>query len=162
MDVIDRMLEHDRWATTQLLDVCRGLTDEQLDEPFDVGHQTLRATLSHIVINIGFWTGLMLGQPVDDASPSDQSLAELIDRHGRAYDAFAEAARRFRDEGRLDETFIDHYDVAKSMAGTIIHVVQHNLEHRTEALHILQRLGVPDVPEVDHGLWDYETLAAGV
>lgn len=159
MDLIDRMLEHDRWATTQLLDVCRGLSDEQLDQPFDVGLGTLRATFAHMIINIEFWTGLMIGQPVDYAPPSDQPLAALIDRHERAYADFAARSRQFRDDGRLDDTYVDHYDVHKTMGGTIIHVVQHNVEHRTEALHILVRLGVPEPPEVDHGLWDYMTLA---
>ena len=28
-------------------------------------------------------------------------------------------------------------------------------EHRTEVLHILDRLGVPDLPEVDLGVWDH-------
>jgi uncharacterized damage-inducible protein DinB len=158
MDLIDRMLEHDRWATTQLLDVSRGLTDAQLDEPFDVGLRTLRATFAHMIINIEFWTGLMTGKPVDYVPPSDLSLAALIDRHERAHAAFAAASRRFRDEGRLDDTYIDHYDVAKTMGGTVIHVVQHNVEHRAEAVHILARLGVPGI-EVDHGLWDYKTLA---
>jgi uncharacterized damage-inducible protein DinB len=155
MDLIDRMLEHDRWATNTLLEVCRGLTDDQLDQPLDIGHRTLRATFAHFVINIEFWTGLMIGRPVEYAPPNDASIAELFDRHKRAYDAFADLSRRLRDEGRLEETYVDHYEVRKSMAGTILHVVLHNEGHRTEALHILARLGVPDLPEVDHGLWDY-------
>jgi hypothetical protein len=36
MDLLDRLFEHDRWTTAQLLDLCRPLTDEQLDHPFDV------------------------------------------------------------------------------------------------------------------------------
>lgn len=31
-------------------------------------------------------------------------------------------------------------------------------EHRTEVQHMLVRLGVADVPEVDPGAWDYELL----
>ena len=155
MDLIDRMLEHDLWATNTLLEVCRGLIDDQLDQPFDIGHRTLRGTFAHIVINIEFWTGLMIGRPVDYAQPNDASIAELFDRHKRAYDVFADLSQRLRDEGRLEETYVDHYEVRKSMAGTILHVVLHNEGHRTEALHILARMGVPDLPEVDHGLWDY-------
>ena len=83
-------------------------------------------------------------------------MAALIDRHERYYATFATLARQFRDQQRLDETFIDHYDARKSIGGTILHVVLHNAEHRTEAVHILERLGLPDLPEVDHGLWDYK------
>jgi hypothetical protein len=39
--------------------------------------------------------------------------------------------------------------------GAIVHVILHNAEHRPEVLHILQRLGMAELPEVDHGLWDF-------
>ena len=157
MDLLDRLLEHDHWATAQLLDRSRNLTDAQLDQQFDIGHRTLRETFEHLIVNIAFWTSLMTGQPVDEQRV-DRSLAALIDRHQRFYATFATLARQFRDEQRLNDTFIDHYDARKSFGGTILHVVLHNAEHRTEALHILERLEVPDLPEVDHGLWDYELL----
>ena len=154
MDLLDRLLAHDQWATTQLLDVSRDLTDAQLDQRFDIGLGSVRATFEHMVVNIQFWTGLMTGQPVDPR-PDDHSLAALTALHGGAHATFATLARQIRDEQRLDETFIDHYEVRKSLGGTILHLVLHNAEHRIEALHILARLGVPDLPEIDLGLWDY-------
>ena len=154
MDLLDRLLGHDHWATARLLDLSRDLTDEQLDQPFDIGHRTLRATFGHIVYNVGFWTALMTGTPVE-AERDDWSVAELIELHERSYSAFASLARELRDEQRLDDTFVDHYAVDKSFGGTILHVVLHNAEHRTEAVHILARLSMSDPPEVDHGLWDY-------
>jgi uncharacterized damage-inducible protein DinB len=157
MDLLDRLLDHDRWATAQLLDLSRNLTDAQLDQEFDIGHRTLRDTFEHMIFNIAFWTALMTEQPVDEQR-DDRSLAALIDRHERDYATFSTLARQFRDEQRLEETYIDHYDARKSFGGTILHVVLHNAEHRTEAVHILERLGVPNLPEVDHGLWDYELL----
>jgi uncharacterized damage-inducible protein DinB len=155
LDLLDRLLEHDRWATDQLLDLSRGLTDAQLDQEFDVGHRSLRATFEHMIVNIAFWTALMDERPVD-APQEDHSLAALSERHERSYATFATLARQLRDEQRLDETFVDHYAARKSFGGTIIHVVLHNAEHRTEALHILERLGLSEVPEVDPGLWDYQ------
>ena len=157
MDLLDRLLEHDQWATNRLLVLSSNLTEAQLDQEFDIGHRTLRDTFEHIIVNIGFWTGLMTEQPVHEQH-DDRSVAALIDRHQRYYSSFASLARQFRDEQRLDETFIDHYDARKSFGGTILHVVLHNAEHRTEAVHILERLEVPDVPAVDHGLWDYKLL----
>jgi len=147
-------LEHDRWATNQLLGVSRGLTDAQLDQPFDIGHRTLRATFEHMISNVEFWTGLMAGQPVD-AQRDDSSWAALIDRQDNSYAAFATLARLARDDERLDDTFVDHFGSRMTFGGAIIHVVLHNAEHRTEALHILERLHVTDLPEVDHGLWDF-------
>jgi uncharacterized damage-inducible protein DinB len=160
MDVIDFLLNHDYWATEQLLQASNGLTDAQLDQEFDIGHRTLRETFGHMIFNISFWNALLTGQPDEegysaDIQPDDRSLAALTDYHKRVHAAFAETARRLRDEGRLGETFADHYNVRKSFGGTIVMLVGHNTEHRTEVLHILQRLGVPDLPEVDAGAWDY-------
>ena len=160
MDLLDLLLDHDHWATRRLLEVSGGLTDAQLDQEFDIGHRTLRATFGHMIFNVPFWTAFLAGQPADggysaDAQPDDRSLAALIDHHERSYAAFASLARRLRDERRLGDTFVDHYAVRKSFGGTILMVVEHNTEHRSEALHILERLGVPDLPEVDLGVWDY-------
>jgi uncharacterized damage-inducible protein DinB len=66
MELIDRLLEHDRWATAQLLEACQGLTGAQLDQEFDIGHRTLRATLDHAFYNVEVWTRLMAGQSTDD------------------------------------------------------------------------------------------------
>jgi uncharacterized damage-inducible protein DinB len=158
MDLLDRLLDHDRWATNTLLDVSRGLTNAQLDQEFDVGHRTLRATFAHMIPNVGFWTGLMNGHPVAEEEAGGWSIEELIARHEHDYDAFARLARQLRDEERLVEIYVDHYEVRKSMAGTILMVVEHNEWHRGEASHILARLGLPEVPEVDLGVWDYYQL----
>ena len=160
LDLLDLMLDHDRWATGELLAVSRSLTDAQLDREFDVGHRTLRETFGHMIFNVPFWTAFLAGRTPDgehssDDQPDDRSLPALTDHHVRTYDAFTGVARQLRDEGRLADTFVDHYAVRKSFGGTVLLVVQHNVEHRAEALHILQRLGVPDLPEVDLGVWDY-------
>jgi uncharacterized damage-inducible protein DinB len=160
MDLLDLLLDHDHWATARLLDASGVLTDAQLDREFDLGHRTLRETFGHLIFNVPFWTAFLAGRPLDegysaDAQPEDRSLAALSDHHERVYAVFAAVARRLRDEGRLGETFLDHYGVRKSVGGTILMVVEHNAEHRTEVLHILARLGVADPPEVDLGVWDY-------
>ncbi len=154
MDLLDRLLEHDRWATGQLLEVSRNLTDEQLVQTFDIGHGTLLATFGHMVFNVEVWTEAIIGEPVQ-AKRSDDSLAELIERHTYALATFAAVARQMRDEQRLDDTFVDDFGAPMTYGGAMLHVILHEAEHRAEALHILQRLGVSDLPEIDHGLWDF-------
>ncbi|MDP9354920.1 MAG: DinB family protein [Chloroflexota bacterium] len=156
MELLDRLLGHDHWATARLLDLSRGLTDAQLDQPFDIGHRTLRATFEHMIFNVEFWTASMAEQPVD-AQREDRSLAALVDRHERSHATFT---RRIRDEQHLDDTFVDHFGGRMTFGGAIIHVVLHDAEHRPEVLHILERLGVPNLPEVDHGLWDQTARSA--
>lgn len=157
MDVLDRLLDHDLWGTTQLLELSRGLSDAQFDQDFDIGNRTLRGSFDHVILNTDFWTGLMLGQPIDyKRDPS--SLETLFTDHERSHAAFAALARRIRDEGRLEDTFTDHYESQMTYGGAILHVILHNAEHRTEIVHIFARLGVPELAqvEVDHGLWDFK------
>ncbi|MCC6790341.1 MAG: DinB family protein [Thermomicrobiales bacterium] len=154
MELLDRLLEHDRWGTATLLVRSRSLTGDQLDQRFDIGHESILTTFNHVIYYTGFWTGVMAGEPVEEER-TDRTVAALIDRHERVYAAFAALARRVRDEERLDETFTDHFGEQMTFGGGILHVVFHNAEHRTEIVHIMQRLGLPEVPEVDHGLFDF-------
>ena len=47
------------------------------------------------------------------------------------------------------------FDAAKTFVGAIVHVVFNNEGHRTEAVHVLQRLGLADLPKVDHALGNF-------
>ncbi len=100
-----------------------------------------------MIFVVDFWTGWMTGQPGTTEREGRRSIAGLGDYHERFYAAFAAFARRVRDEQRLDDTFLDHNAWRKTLGGTIIHVIHHNAQHRGEARHILECLGVP-------GLWD--------
>jgi uncharacterized damage-inducible protein DinB len=160
VDLLDCILGHDEWATTQLLELSRDLPDAQLDQPFDIGHRTLRETFDHMIYVIDFWTSLMAGQPAEHDRTTqhyDRSIPALIERHERFHATFASFARRARDEQRLDDTFIDHYAIRQSVGSTIIQVTLHNAQHRSEARHILERLGVPDLWDYDPQEWEHVT-----
>ncbi len=154
MDLLERTLGHDRWTTERLLTLSQDLSDAQLDREFDVGHRTLRNTFDHMILNVEFWTGLMVAKPIAD-EPERASVADMRTRHARSHDQFANVARDLVASGRLDETFIDHYSVRRSFGATILHVVLHNAQHRSEGLHILQRLGLTDLPDGDPQEWEY-------
>lgn len=154
MDMFERMLGFDRWTTARFLEMSRGLTDAQLDQEFDIGHRTLRATFDHINAMLDYWTTAMLGEPAAPDS-EDRSLDALIARHELEYDRFAALARRLVDEDRLDETYLDHYDYPQSFGATILHLTIHNAGHRSEILHIFARLGLQDLPEADPTEWEH-------
>lgn len=152
MDLLDRILGHDHWATAQLLERCAPLTDAQLDQEFDIGHRTLRETLDHMIYVLDFWPGWMEGRAVEHDRTTlqyDRSIASLSERFERFSENFASIARRVQREGRLDDTFIDHFEVRQSLGATILQVYTHNCQHRSEVRHMLERLGLTD-------LWDYD------
>lgn len=167
MDLLDRLLAHDAWTTRQLLLRSRDLTDAHLDRRFDIGHETLRRTFAHIIGNMEVWTGLLRERPtrprIAPAAASD-SIPSLLARLDAIAPEFASVARRMRDEGRYDAHFTDVLDDPprqKTFGGTIAHLITHSMQHRSEALHILKRLGVPDLPEGDVLSWE-ETADHGL
>lgn len=160
MDILDRLLGHDAWTTQQLLLRCRGLTDEQLDREFDLGHRTLRRTLLHVVWNMEAWTDLIAGQPVRPNTADDpvgRSVDGLLRRLEVGAAELAAVATRLAREGRLDELWVDYLDTPptqKSYGGAIVHVATHGMHHRAQVLYMMRRLGVQDLIEGDVLSWE--------
>jgi uncharacterized damage-inducible protein DinB len=155
MDILQRLLDHDRWATTQLLARAATLTDDQLSQAFDIGHRTVRDTIEHIIDAREKWTALMT-RIAPPQHPADRPIAYQAERFAGAHAAFAALARQARDEGRLDDTFPDAYGIEATYGSGILQNILHAEGHRNEAVHILTRLGLPpDDLEFDYGLWDF-------
>ena len=160
MDLLDRLLGHDRWTTAQLLERCRELKPEQSTRSFDLGHQTLAATFQHMLGNVRVWTDLMAERPVQPSSDDALTTVDaLLAAWQRVYTDFATQARRIADESRWDATYIDVLDDPprpKSFGGTIAHVITHNMHHRGEIIHMLARLGLEQVLEGDVLSWEQQ------
>ncbi|MCA9860802.1 MAG: DinB family protein [Thermomicrobiales bacterium] len=153
MDLLERLLAHDRWATNTLFDACEPLTDEQFGRSFDIGHENIHTTFAHIIGNVLYWTDSMKGIDID--RDQDWSRGNLRSLFEQVYGDFEQFALAVRDAGRLDETFTDSWDQPQSYGAAILHVILHDDEHRQEILHILNRLEIENVPEIDHALWDF-------
>lgn len=161
MDLLDRLLANDRWNTGRILQLSRGLSESEFNQPFDVGHQTLGATLEHMIFSLEVWAAAMAGEPMPDQT-AESSPEAWSDRHERAAASFAALARQLSDQQRLDDTFLDPWIEAatpRTFGTTIVHVLLHNAQHRNEALHILQRLGVANLPDGDPKEWEEATQA---
>ena len=53
-DLLDHKRGQDEWTTAKLIALSQGLTDAQLDQDFDIGHRTLRATFDHMILSTEF------------------------------------------------------------------------------------------------------------
>ena len=161
MDLLDRLLAHDAWTTRQLLDIARQLSDNQLDQRFDIGRGSLRATFHHVIRNMEVWTDIMSGSDPRADNP-DQSIPALTARLDSAAADLATLATSVRDRAAWDEKWTDHLDdppTEKSFGGAIAHVITHSMHHRAQILHILRRLGVTDLPEGDVLSWENAAAA---
>jgi uncharacterized damage-inducible protein DinB len=160
MDLLDRMLEHDRWTTDRILAICRELPQWRLHTHFNVGNATIDSTLRHMIRSMQVWTDLMCRRPV--AAPDAVEAAgfdALAILFNVLYADFAACARECRDEGRLDVVFLDTRDdppAPRTYGSAIIHVITHNMHHRAEILHMLGKLNVPGLPEGDVLSWERE------
>ena len=162
MNMLERLLGHDLATTRELLLLCQGLTDEQMDRDIDAGWRTLRKTFAHMIGNIEGWTDLMMERPVRREFGA-VSVSELLARLEHSYGEFAAFSRQIEREGRLDDLWTDSLDdppVQKSFGGAIGHVITHNMHHRAEVLHMMHRLGMKNLPEGDLMGWDLRTRLA--
>ena len=164
MDLLDRLLGHDESTTGELLRRCGELTEFQLHQRFDIGHETVHATLVHMIDNVGTWTELMrTGAPEPRTDGwAEMGIPSITAEHERSYGEFARLAREIRGAGRWDDTWVDSLDdppQSKSFGGAIGHVITHNMHHRGEVAHMLSRLGLTDLPEGDLLGWEAGFIA---
>lgn len=150
MDILDRLLAHNAWTTNKLIEQSRGLTDSQLDQKFDIGLKTVRATIDHIIESMEWWTDLMNGLPQRSFETLDEdpmSLAGFTKRLELVAIQFAEVARRIQAEGQLDEKWQARDDQPEpfNYGTTIIHVITHSAHHRAQLMYMLKQLGVAHV-----------------
>ena len=155
MDLLERMVGHDYWATGLVLGHCGALSDEQLTQVFDIGNTTIIDTLTHQINVLEYWRQGMAGEAMTKDWPARMTVPELVALHDRYQPAFAEVARAAQAEGRLDEMFTDFYGYPQSIGATILQTMYHTTWHRAEVRHMLQRLGVQDIWDGDPQEWEY-------
>ncbi len=161
MKTTARLLQHNAWATRVLLERCRSLTSQQFQQPFDIGPGSLHDTLRHIIGAMFRWSDRIADRPVRESiekNPTPQTpdeLLALLDRAGRELE---EVASRVNREGRYDEMMQAEFRPERFTRGTaMVHVLTHGMHHRAQALNMLRRLGVTDLPDLDAIEWELRT-----
>ncbi len=150
MTTEERLLRYNAWATGVLLDRCRSLTPEQFHQRFDIGPGSLHDALRHIISAMRRWAGRIAdrpaGEPIGAAHTPDELLALLGNVDRELGQVLASVAR----ENRLDELMSVEFTPERFTRGTaLVHVFAHGVHHRAQALNMLRRLGVADLPELE-------------
>lgn len=160
-DILDRLLGYNVWATRLLIEHCRELTPEQYIQKFDIGPGSLHVTLTHCVAVMLFYADQIAGKPMKSYRDLEQRAATpeaLLDHLVTAARNLARAATKVRDDRRLDQVMTLTTRDGRSWSFTrgtcIAHVLTHGVHHRAQALNMLRRLGIANLPDLDAVDWE--------
>lgn len=161
MSTSHRLLQHNLWATRILLERCRALTPDQFRQRFDIGPGSLHDTLRHVVGAMFRWADRIADRPVRESierAPQPRTPDELLELLAQAHRELEKVALRVEREGRHDDLMQAEFRLERFTRGTaIVHVLTHGMHHRAQALNMLRRLGVGDLPALDAIEWEVRT-----
>lgn len=143
--ILEDLYRHNCWANQRLVAMCEGLSDAQLDEPREIGFGTLRNTLFHILTAEVIWLERWQSIPWRPFPYEAEGLSvaeigrqlEDVDRRRREFLASAAGSNlaaicRYRDsKGNA---------YAYPLSELLLHVANHGVHHRAQALHYLKLL----------------------
>jgi len=145
-DLIDDLYRHNDWANGHLIHLCDGLSDAQLDQAREMGFGSLRATLFHILAAEEIWMERWAGEPWRPFSfePLGTTIAEIADR----LSAVSERRRQLMDADRESrwQRLVTYQNskrepATRKLDDLLLHVANHGIHHRAQALHFLKQFG---------------------
>lgn len=148
------MFRYNRWANLELIEACRGLSDEQLDAPPAGASGTVRVLLMHLIGGQQTFVLRTKGRQHEgelsraSAWPGFDMLHELAVTSSDELITIAEA---LDSESDVDLPFRGKtYRYPKS--SFLVHAMEHGVEHRTEIKTVLAQHGIA-TPDLD--AWSY-------
>jgi AraC-like DNA-binding protein len=164
MDLSDRLVEHDHWHTTRLLEQAATLSDEALDRharpglvvhAFEGPEPDVRTMLDRLVFTKEVWTAAIAGRefPTD----RDLSIAGQQARLAAVQPQFTSLVQRMRDRNEWDDVFVDALctpPVSFTFGSVIAHILTVSVVRRQTVMEVLRELGVPNVETRDPIEWE--------
>ena len=139
MDVADIrfLFAYDRWATEKVLAVASHVPFEEWAESNRIDRRGLGGILVHALGAHERWRSGWLGLPLPARRelaplPTAAELAELWRTEWAAMDAYLDGLTDEAVGGPFDEVILWH---------TLVHVVNHGTQHRSEAAVLLTNMG---------------------
>jgi uncharacterized damage-inducible protein DinB len=152
-DTVRFSIAHSAWALARLLDHARGLTDEQFNRDLGIGPGSLRANIAHTLEAMFYFAGCFAERPYVEphAFASDSLTVEGLSRLlGASRDSLQ--ADMLGAIARGLSGPIAWESAPSGRAAPVVAIAQvfdHATLHRTQCIHILKRLGVSPLPDLD-------------
>lgn len=155
VSMIEDLYRANDWAHGKLFRLFDGLTDDQLDAKRELGMGSLRATLFHVLTAEEIWyerwtAGQTRPFPLD---PAGMSPAEIEERLKAVSIKRAELIDRERADGW--SRIVNYKDIrgnehSRALNGLLLHVANHGVHHRAQALNYLKGFGRNAVVGLDY------------
>ncbi|MFN0136942.1 MAG: DinB family protein [Phycisphaerae bacterium] len=167
LDTFRDLFAHNDWAWARLSTLCTGLSDEQLDRPFEMGEGSLRETINHLWSAERVWLDRWKrsATPRYRGSSAGVTVQQLVEENRE----LAAERAAFLD-GLTDESLdqVIHYTNTKgtpnefALRDMMLHVTNHGVHHRAQAVNMLRHVGaeVPK-PGLDYIFYRLDLQAAG-
>lgn len=162
-DPYEILLNHNLWATRELLSIARKLSPEQFVQPFRIGlaeKSGLHGLLTHIISVMGRWSDRIAGRPariplepawggytgaVDAKIRTPEELDAILETNHRHLAALAPAIRA--EPGRIVRVDFGSSPSTFTASALLLHVLTHGHYHRAQAVNVLRQLNVSGITE---------------
>lgn len=144
--IIDDLFHYNDWANGRILDMCRGLSESDLDQGREMGFGSLRNTLFHILAAEEVWYERWMNEPWRPFPMQADGLAlqEIADRLTLVS---SRRQRLLNDERECGWRRNCQYQDGSRKSHTnrldqlLLHVANHGIHHRAQALSYLKQFG---------------------
>jgi uncharacterized damage-inducible protein DinB len=153
MNLIDKMFEYNLWANSQLIAICEGLDDAQLEIEVAGGFGKIHPTLVHLIRAEGGYLNRMTGKRpwTDDLDWENMSIATLQEKAQLSGNQLIATASNA--DPATKHTYEHNGTLWPFYNWTVLlQALYHGIEHRTQIKVLLTQLGVKH-PDLD--AWDY-------
>jgi len=160
MQLLTKMVEHHIWLTGEMVRVAARLTEEQLDQPIELGvdddRQTIRSLLSRLIGQMGMWNAALASHDYDWSVEEHESVGSMRERLAIEAPTYLTHVREVVDADRLDDTFVDALCEPAEVftyGGMIAHVLTFAAHRRTLVALALGSHGITELGWGDPMLW---------
>jgi uncharacterized damage-inducible protein DinB len=158
--LLQEAFAHNVWASVRLLDVCAGLTDEQLATHVPGTYGSILDTARHLVGTDAFYLFRITGDDAHTLDEDHMNIAELRDAQARLRDVWSGILASDPDpDAPLIVRNDDGSEFHTTMAIRLAQALHHGTDHRSQICTALTTLGI-EPPGVD--VWAYGEEVGGV
>lgn len=141
-----RQFEYSDWAHGKILQIASGLSDQQLDRPFDMGPGSIRKTLLHTFDAERWWNANWTSGPSRfPHSPPKTSIADLT----QSWRETAEVRDQFLADAdnaeahRVLEISFGGPPIRIQVGDSAVQFITHGTHHRAQLVNMLRHVGSP-------------------